>query len=755
MDPFNLNGGPSRRARAPALRVMEEDTEEALSLLTELLKKDPSGLADDPEGLKMLTEATKEKYSNYVKVSERLGTYLTGKGSFTEASQLRAERLENRKNANEIIVACNYLLRNTSFNLSIIASTPNGSQLNLELEPVSNHLTPLRVVDYDCSRPHNIGETPYVTPHTQTLYNYNTHHTSSDHVEPNPNTLPRPLTTAPIIGSYEFNPSPKIVHVQVSPSDPNPSQILQPLQTTATRYAQNVSSAFVPSHQTNTTPVVSLPSYPIVSLPPYPIVSLPPYPIASLPSPESSVAAHISVTDANTRFAPASVLAPVHRNINDSIVFSSVHFPTSTQLASSSASLDQPIPSVPITLYNTVPKSTKPSVTPSTVYNVMTTEIPRFRLTTPQGDIAPDPLGPKIAPMSPTSEANPFRQQTIPTRRLIDPQHPIGPVHQVYQMPIKKFQGDPMDFWPWINQIKDYLSRARLSPIQVLHLLEQNSGGSPQRLLSSTLTARREITYEDLDEVWEDLSDCYGSSQSIATQLIRNIESLPPIRGGHQGEQLRNLYQICRLVLHHMPKCPELSTMNFASGLKIIREKLPENIQGEWQKFGQIFKRTHDESHPSFSQFVSFLKTQMQEKLDPQFEIVIASTKPTRVLLTDVEPLMSEPPGGLGREGTKRCLLHHNSTDHTLPDCREFRTLPSSEKWRFAYDNFLCFRCLQSHRARECHSAVRCAECGGNHLHVMHDANRPRSPTVSAVRHHPREPPRPLFPSRNSQAVEN
>ena len=313
---------------------------------------------------------------------------------------------------------------------------------------------------------------------------------------------------------------------------------------------------------------------------------------------------------------------------------------------------------------------------------------------------------------------------------------------------IESFDGIATKFWSWAGQLESYIGSLQLSPLKTLQLISSYCSGEPQEMISRHLAAVHHVTQEDVDEVWDSLVHRFGSPQSITQELLLKIRNFSPIQGPNQGKQLHDLHDLCKVVLHNIPKCPDLHNLNLASGLEELRRKLPEHIQHEWRRFGHSFENSHHGMHPPFLEFANFIKCQARLQSNKNYETLFNRYPPklpnkgnvsrplTRALQTAVSeekaitphlpdkyipPLLSkdQPPD----HKNKQCL-YHDKPGHSLLECNTFSKLLYPEKQSIVFNLKLCFRCLGHHRVSACKSNVKCEICNLKHATVMHKSEQ-------------------------------
>ena len=167
-----------------------------------------------------------------------------------------------------------------------------------------------------------------------------------------------------------------------------------------------------------------------------------------------------------------------------------------------------------------------------------------------------------------------------------------------------------------------------------------------------------------------------------------------------------------------MRKCPELGILNFASGLKVIRRKIPEFLQNDWRKIGQAYEDKNRE-HPPFKFFTEFINSKSRQFSNKNYETIREYNYrgQTRVLQTEV----ARRDGRHHKEKEQRRFCQfHNSGSHWTRECKELGDLPFKDRKAFIYEYRLCYRCLDKHYASNCSASLECAVCRGPHATALH-----------------------------------
>ena len=186
--------------------------------------------------------------------------------------------------------------------------------------------------------------------------------------------------------------------------------------------------------------------------------------------------------------------------------------------------------------------------------------------------------------------------------------------------------------------------------------------------------------------------------------------------------------------------------------LKPVLAKLPEELQGRWQRHAYHFKSQHGVDYPPFREFASFIQEIAQEWNDPFLSMESHLEKfPVKPLVKPpIEPT-DDPPFRQGfttfrtditdpalksstnRDPARWCVIHKLS--HPLSKCRAFRAMPLTERKNLLSQHRICFHCLATtnHLAKDCGTQVKCSECHSDkHVTALH-AGPPSKPAAEEV----------------------
>ena len=297
---------------------------------------------------------------------------------------------------------------------------------------------------------------------------------------------------------------------------------------------------------------------------------------------------------------------------------------------------------------------------------------------------------------------------------------------------VQKFDGTAYHFWSWVEQIKTVLQKypQPVSPVTVLSVLQSNCSDGPNSTIKNFLAAAGSPTNDLVNEVWNLLIERYGSSDTIAEQLMSKLKKFPNISERAAGEKLREFHDLCSIAKFNQSNCSDLSHLNSRSGLQFLKEKLPPKLQSEWldESFKyQQSQSVHRVDHPPFSVFVQFLRESTRKYAHGGIEygptLNSSDKKLNRVMATQ-KITASESEADI----TSKCPLH-SSSRHGLLECKAFLNMPNDAKRSKLKDWHRCTRCVGNHNRNECDTSdIKCDVCSLKHHTIFHIKNfKPRN----------------------------
>lgn len=235
-----------------------------------------------------------------------------------------------------------------------------------------------------------------------------------------------------------------------------------------------------------------------------------------------------------------------------------------------------------------------------------------------------------------------------------------------------------------------------ITPSEELALMIEYTTGDSNKLVQRLRNAYIVDPAEGLAESWKKLGERFGSDAVITQVHLDKLTKFPKL-GAKDNKGLQDLGDLLLELQRAKPDgglaC--LKILDEPVFLKPLLVKLPEDLQGRWQRHAYRFKSQHSVDYPPFSDFASFIQETARERNDPYLSIEVpekknsyparSSVKSSRALnvgqgITVNKTNVADPASSSSatRDPGKWCLVHR--TPHPLNKCRAFRAKSLMER---------------------------------------------------------------------------
>ena len=328
---------------------------------------------------------------------------------------------------------------------------------------------------------------------------------------------------------------------------------------------------------------------------------------------------------------------------------------------------------------------------------------------------------------------------------------------------IEKFNNRPENFNTWKAAFKNMTSDVNITANEELALMLEYTTGESKRLVQRLRNAYIENPSPGVRESWKKLGERFGSTAVITNVQLNKLTMFPALA----SKDNKGLQELGDLLLEL--QCAKedggvagLKILDESAFLKPVLVKLPQDLQGRWQRHAYRYKTQHHVDYPPFREFSSFIQEVAREQNDPYLSMESQESK-SQSWKPSVKPPVKPPakpparppirptdapPFGQGltafrtditdpalnpstRDPTKWCVVHKLS--HPLSKCRAFRAMPLADRRNLLSLHRICFHCLAttSHLAKDCTVQVKCSECHSDkHVSALH-AGLPSQPNPS------------------------
>lgn len=182
---------------------------------------------------------------------------------------------------------------------------------------------------------------------------------------------------------------------------------------------------------------------------------------------------------------------------------------------------------------------------------------------------------------------------------------------QLKQVPASPYNGDPYLYRSWIVALNHRMSNPQLAPLDAIDVLEAHTTGKPRHVVTTFKATYSHNPDEALKVILRKLETRFGIDTEIACSLRDKLHACEIITGSQSDPnvagKLCNFSDLCQIVSSYVQNTYDLQTLNYASGLEPIRQKLPEFINNKWRSIKTNYIDMNG-IHPPFHVFCEFLE---------------------------------------------------------------------------------------------------------------------------------------------------
>ena len=277
----------------------------------------------------------------------------------------------------------------------------------------------------------------------------------------------------------------------------------------------------------------------------------------------------------------------------------------------------------------------------------------------------------------------------------------------------ERYDGNPSKFWAWYTEINGYIIESEASPTEIIYILKANTAKKPKELIETYLSAGLINPSRILEKIWDEFKKRYGSNSVVTSHLLSQLRSFPKIKHPSQTDDLEKLLSLCRAIQLNMSSCPDLRYLELQQGMREVWEKTPDIFVNRWRvESTSLERRNHS---PTLQNLLDAISNFADENSNPNFQCNLPKSKTFATSVLEKST-----------EDEKIPCPFHDSSSHSIAECRMFKKLPYEERKKKLFENRLCYRCCGPHISTRCNSKVSCSSCGKNHVDSMHpDSSNP------------------------------
>ena len=147
----------------------------------------------------------------------------------------------------------------------------------------------------------------------------------------------------------------------------------------------------------------------------------------------------------------------------------------------------------------------------------------------------------------------------------------------LFKAPAAPFREDPSLLCFWHTSLLRKIVELGLSAGDVIEVLEAHSAGEVQKVIQIFKVAGSSNAKKCLQTMKDKLQEKFGSAPLITASFRRQLSDFPMLSHTNQTK-VRELSDLCSLILIQMSDLDDLTILNFSSDQEIIIKKLPKDM---------------------------------------------------------------------------------------------------------------------------------------------------------------------------------
>ena len=223
----------------------------------------------------------------------------------------------------------------------------------------------------------------------------------------------------------------------------------------------------------------------------------------------------------------------------------------------------------------------------------------------------PQDTRPEVSPLTAiklNSNTPAFTPVLLPAHNVVSPYIEFMARLELISNKIEKFDDRPENFHTWKGSFNNMIRGVNLSPSEQLSMMIENTTNKSKRLVQRLGNAYIENPEEGIKEPWRKLGERFGSNAVVTQVHLEKLKTFPKI-GNRENKQLQEFGDLLLEL-----QCAKND--GALSGLKILDEpaylrpvvtKLPDDLQGRWQRHAFKYKSQCNVDYPPFNEFSKFI----------------------------------------------------------------------------------------------------------------------------------------------------
>lgn len=295
------------------------------------------------------------------------------------------------------------------------------------------------------------------------------------------------------------------------------------------------------------------------------------------------------------------------------------------------------------------------------------------------------------------------------------------------------FDGDELEYWPFIRSFKDSIDCLSLSSAQKLVYLKQYCRGKAAQALKSTSYLNPDEGYKAALEI---LEERFGNPYNITCKWVKKVVNRPEVK---TAADLRDYADEIICCVESLKAMNSLSWLGNGDMLAIV-ENLPYYLKTRWIKANHEI-RTKYKRGVEITDLVKFIGDAAEEASDPVFGSLVNKGQKDKgknyqnkyqkrqVGSFTAKTSITEDklPGVTGNKRQTAGKCPCCGEGHYLTRCTQFKAMSIKDRREFVMTKGLCLNCFAyGHLVKNCSRNYVCAVtgCGLKHNTYLHFPNQ-------------------------------
>ena len=224
----------------------------------------------------------------------------------------------------------------------------------------------------------------------------------------------------------------------------------------------------------------------------------------------------------------------------------------------------------------------------------------------------PQDTRPEVSPLTAVKlkpNAQAFTPALLPAHNVMSPYIKFMTRRELISNKIEKFDDRPENFHTWKGLFNNMIKGVNLSPSEQLSLMIENTTNESKRLVQRLPNTYIENPEEGTKEAWCILGERFGSNPVVTQVHLEKLETFPKI-GNCKNKRLQ---EFADLLLEL--QCSKndgalrgLKILDEPAYLRPVMTKLPDDLQGRWQRHAFKYKSQRNVDYPPFNKFSKFIQ---------------------------------------------------------------------------------------------------------------------------------------------------